>query len=260
MIAVAYVGSKNGRLPYSGFANAARQASKHTCAANDGRATQHFWLGRRAAADALGGRRSELHAEHRLLKLQRSRVEISTAFLKGLSTLVSYTWGKSIDVSSGYFNVENGPGGSATIQNYYDQSTARGVSSYDITHFLSWANVYELPFGRGKRWFRRVLASWLLGDWQMNSIVQARSGAPYNLVITGDLANLRGNGSNGPNNYLRTKSSCRSVRSRPCRCQSRSALSKDNFQWRACSRCSAYSVDLVQSMRLWNTKQHRRVR
>ena len=66
-------------------------------------------------------------------------------FVKGLSTLISYTWSKSIDVSSGYFNVENGPGGGSTIQNYYDQSTARGVSSYDIPHFLSWATVYELP-------------------------------------------------------------------------------------------------------------------
>ena len=73
-------------------------------------------------------------------------------FTGGLHTLVSYTWSKSIDVSSGYFNVENGPGGGSTTQNYYDPSTARGVSSYDITQFLSWSTVYELPLGRGKRW------------------------------------------------------------------------------------------------------------
>jgi hypothetical protein len=30
-----------------------------------------------------------------------------------------------------------------------------------------------------------------------------RTGAPYNLVVTGDLANLKGNGSSTPNNYLR---------------------------------------------------------
>jgi hypothetical protein len=44
----------------------------------------------------------------------------------------------------------------------------------------------------------------LLGDWQVNSIVQARTGAPFNLIVTGDLANLRGNPNVGaPNNYLR---------------------------------------------------------
>jgi hypothetical protein len=118
--------------------------------------------------------------------------------------LVSYTWSKSIDTSSGYFNVENGTGGSATIQNYYDPSTARGVSSYDIPHFLSWASVYEFPFGRGKKWFSHGVGSWLLGDWQLNEIFQARSGVPFNLVVSGDLANIGGNANlSQPNNYLR---------------------------------------------------------
>ncbi len=128
-------------------------------------------------------------------------------FTKGLSTLVSYTWSKSKDTGSGYFNVENGPGGAATIQNFYDQSTAWGTSSYDITHFLSWATLYELPFGKGKKWLRSGPASWILGNWQSNFIAQARTGAPFNMVVTGDLANLRGSASilglSTPNNYLR---------------------------------------------------------
>src|SRR5262249_27767925 len=79
----------------------------------------------------------------------------------------------------------------------------RGVSSYDITHFLSWANVYELPFGRGKAWLNSGPASWILGGWQANSIFQVRSGAPYNLQVTGDLANIRGGAPNAPGTYLR---------------------------------------------------------
>src|SRR5262249_52306005 len=124
-------------------------------------------------------------------------------FSRGLHTLVSYTWSKSIDVSSGYFNVENGAGGGSTVQNYHDRNSARGVSSYDITHFLSWANVYELPFGRGKAWLNSGPASWILGGWQANSIFQVRSGAPYNLQVTGDLANIRGGAPNAPGTYLR---------------------------------------------------------
>lgn len=204
MVSVAYVGSKNGRLPYSGFANAASQASRNTCAATDLPCNNAFL----ASVDALrlmpwvgAGLNYTQNIGYSNYNALESKFQ--RRFSKGLSTLLSYTWGKSIDVSSGYFNVENGPGGSATIQNYYDQSTARGVSSYDITHFLSWATLYEPPFGRGKRWFRSGPASWLLGDWQVNSIVQIRSGAPYNLVVTGDLANLRGTGSSTPNNYLR---------------------------------------------------------
>jgi hypothetical protein len=204
MVSVAYVGSKNGRLPYSGNANAARQASRNTCAANDAACNTAF----NASVDALrlmpwvgAGLNYTQNIGYSNYNALESKFQ--RRFAKGLSTLVSYTWGKSIDVSSGYFNVENGPGGSSTIQNYYDQSTARGVSSYDIPHFLSWATLYEPPFGRGKRWFRSGPAALLLGDWQINSIVQLRSGAPYNLTVTGDLANLRGTGSSAPNNYLR---------------------------------------------------------
>jgi len=60
-----------------------------------------------------------------------------------------------------------------------------------------------LPFGKGKRWLQSGPGAWILGGWQTNFIAQGRTGAPYNLVITGDLANLRGSGSSAPNNYLR---------------------------------------------------------
>jgi hypothetical protein len=123
-------------------------------------------------------------------------------FANGLHSLVAYTFGKSTDISSGYFNVENGTGGGSTVQNYYDQTTARGVSGYDITHFLSWATVYELPAGRGKRWLRSGPGAWILGNWQLNYILQARSGQPYNLAVTGDVANLRGSAAN-IGNYAR---------------------------------------------------------
>ena len=88
------------------------------------------------------------------------------------------------------------PGGGSTVQNFYDQSTARGVSGYDITQFLSWATVYEFPAGRGKKWLSSGPASWILGNWQANYIFQARSGQPYNLQVTSDVANLRGSAPN----------------------------------------------------------------
>jgi len=198
MLSVAYVGSKNGRLPYTGFANAANQAS--LAPGND--------PAKLAAIDALrlmpwvsaniNYTQSIGYSNYNALqaKLQRR-------FSNGLHSLLSYTWGKSIDVSSGYFNVENGPGGGSTVQNYFDQSTARGVSGYDITHFLSWATVYEFPAGRGKRWLQSGPASWLLGNWQLNYIMQARSGQPFTLQVNGDIANLRGTAPNAPGTYGR---------------------------------------------------------
>lgn len=194
MISVAYVGSTNGRLPYAGFANAARQASPNGTPASTVDALRLMpWVSAGITFTTNTG-----YANYNALETKFQR-----RFSKGLSTLISYTWSKSIDVSSGYFNVENGPGGGSTIQNYFDPSTARGVSSYDIPHFVSWATVYELPVGKGKRWFRSGPASWILGNWQTNFIMQARSGAPFNLQVTGDFANLRGSAPTAPGNYLR---------------------------------------------------------
>jgi hypothetical protein len=194
MVSVAYVGSKNGRLPYAGFANAANRAFPNgTPNATIDAARLMPWVAAGFTYTTNVG-----YSNYNALESKFQR-----RFSKGLSTLISYTWSKSIDVSSGYFNVENGPGGGSTIQNFYDQSTARGVSSYDIPHFFSWATVYELPTGKGKRWFTNGPAAWVLGTWQTNFIMQARSGAPYNLQVTGDLANLRGSAPTAPGTYLR---------------------------------------------------------
>lgn len=208
MISVAYVGSVSRRLPYSGLANSASKTLINSCAANDAACRANFfaqvdtfrpmpWVGAGVNYTLAIGR-----ANYRALETKFQR-----RFVNGWSTLVSYTWGQSRDTGSGYFNVENGPGGAATIQNYYDQSTAWGVSSYDVTHFVSWATIYELPFGKGKKWLQHGPASWILGNWQTNFIAQARSGAPFNLIVTGDLANLGGSASSQglstPNNYLR---------------------------------------------------------
>jgi hypothetical protein len=193
MVSAAYVGSVNGRLPYTGLANAARQASPTGTANSVIDALRPMpWLNANITyAQSIG----TSHYNALQTRFQRK-------FTNGLSSLISYTWSKSTDNGSGYFNVENGAGGGSTVQNYYDPSTAEGLSGYDIAHFFSWATVYELPFGRGKQWLQTGPGAWFLGNWQMNYIFQIRSGQPYNLQVTGDLANLKG-GAPNIGNYLR---------------------------------------------------------
>jgi hypothetical protein len=195
VVTAAYVGSANGRLPYSGLGNTARQASPNGTPNSVIDALRPMpWV-----AANINYTLSTGYSHYNALQTKFQR-----RFTNGLSTLLSYTWSKSTDVGSGYFNVENGPGGGSTLQNFFDPSTGRGVSAYNIPHFLSWATIYELPFGRGKKYFQSGPASWLLGNWQANYILQARSGEPYNLQVTGDLANLRGSApGNAPGNYLR---------------------------------------------------------
>lgn len=193
MLSAAYVGSANGRLAYTGLANAARQASPSgTPAAQIDALRAMPWVNANITYSQSTG---YSHYNALEAKLQRR-------FANGLHSIVNYTFGKSTDISSGYFNVENGPGGGSTVQNYYDPRSARGVSGYDITHFLSWLTVYELPAGKGKKWLPSGPGSWILGNWQLNYILSARSGQPYSLTVNGDVANLKGSAAN-IGNYAR---------------------------------------------------------
>jgi hypothetical protein len=115
-------------------------------------------------------------------------------FAKGLALTAAYTWSKAIDPgSSGFFGVEGN-----SIQNPYSMRADRSVSSFDVPHnfVLSW--VYELPMGKGRLLYTgNRVADYLLGNWQINGIVDFRTGAPVNVAVSGDIANT------GNVNYLR---------------------------------------------------------
>ena len=118
------------------------------------------------------------------------RVKFTHKFTNGLQFLTSYTFSKSIDDSSGRFGAENGPGGGSAIQDYYDPASNRAVSAYDIPHFFSFAGLYELPFGKGKPYLNSGLTARALGGWQVDTLAQLRSGQPYTLQVSGDVADI----------------------------------------------------------------------
>ena len=90
----------------------------------------------------------------------------------GLQTLLSYTWGHSIDDASSDVNYQNVPLAESPA------SAERGPSDYDIRHTLSGAVSYDIP-GPRNGILRRVFAS-----WSTDSIVYVRSTPPVN-VVTG---------------------------------------------------------------------------
>ena len=195
VVSVGYVGSYNGRMEYSGYAHVPAvpgvdpaTGRRLTPAERDQLRPWPHITGSFRYEDDIGMARYnalQLKAQHR--------------FSNGLASMLSYTWSKSVDTSSGWFNAENGIGGGAHVQNYHDIDSARAVSSYDIPHLLTWGTVWELPVGRDKRWLTSGPAAWLLGDWQLNWMLVARSGQPYTLTVGGDPANIGVSGYARPN-------------------------------------------------------------
>jgi hypothetical protein len=57
-----------------------------------------------------------------------------------------------------------------------------GLSDFDSRHRLVASVLYELPIGRGRQFLNHGIASYILGGWQLNSIVSKSSGFPLMLL------------------------------------------------------------------------------
>jgi hypothetical protein len=98
------------------------------------------------------------------LKLERH-------FLNGFSLLMAETWAKSLDDDSA------GSYGSPNL-NPANFQLDKGPSDFDIRHRFVTSVVYELPFGRGKKYLSGIgrAADFAVGGWQLNTIVSWQTG------------------------------------------------------------------------------------
>ena len=72
-------------------------------------------------------------------------------------------------------------------------SRDRADAGYDRPHnFQAWT-VYELPFGKGRRFVSTGAASKILGGWQFNNILSAASGTPFTVQASNSILNAPGN-------------------------------------------------------------------
>ncbi len=101
---------------------------------------------------------------------------------KGLQTSVSYTWSHTIDDSPDAYDNSS----DRVDINYFNLE--RGNSSLDMRHLFVWETLYELPFGRGKSFGHDwpSLVDAVIGGWQMNWIVTAQSGMPFDTIMNGN--------------------------------------------------------------------------
>ncbi|MBI4876889.1 MAG: TonB-dependent receptor [Acidobacteria bacterium] len=98
------------------------------------------------------------------------QVSASKRFSHGLQFEGNYTWAKSLD---------NG-------QSHQDSTNIRAdraLSDIDIAHRFVMSYIYELPFGRGRRFGAGAskAMNWLLGGWQFNGITMLQTGTPLSI-------------------------------------------------------------------------------
>jgi hypothetical protein len=95
---------------------------------------------------------------------------------RGLMLLSSFTWSKARDNGAG--TLENPNGDLPSPQNFYDLDADYGTSAFDEPYNSTTSFVWELPFGKDKRWMSDVnaLLDAVAGGWTFSGIVVIRSG------------------------------------------------------------------------------------
>lgn len=97
-------------------------------------------------------------------------------FADGFSLDVSYVWSKSISTAFG------GDDSDSTLKINIPElfHLNKQVSDIDRTHNFQLSNIWELPFGPGRRFASDSgFLSHLVGGWQVNNIVSWYSGTPF---------------------------------------------------------------------------------
>lgn len=106
--------------------------------------------------------------------------KLEKRYSQGLTLLANYTWQKNIETKgtgpSSYTQIGNSQALDST-----DLDRERSVAPIDVTHTISGAWSYELPWGPGKAHLQEGLLSHLLGGWQLSGIATARTGFPTDI-------------------------------------------------------------------------------
>ena len=107
------------------------------------------------------------------------QVKVEKRYSAGLYAINSFTWSKAIDNAPGH--LENYDGDNSRI-NYYNTGLEKGLSSYNQPLNDTLALIYDLPFGRGRRFnIASPVADFIAGGWAVNLINTATSGLPLNI-------------------------------------------------------------------------------
>jgi hypothetical protein len=118
------------------------------------------------------------------------QVKFDRRFSGGFLLTTAYTYSKSID----YANDNGG------LTYYINPERSRARSNFDQRHMWNQSYMYELPFGKGKKFATSGLGAAVLGGWQVNGILTVTSGLPF--TVTAPAASLNAPGTTQNANYI----------------------------------------------------------
>jgi hypothetical protein len=103
-------------------------------------------------------------------------VMLQRRFHNGLNLQLSYTWSKTLTDADSMQPCCNAGGG--LFQDPYNLHLEKSLSSQDIPQAVVLSYIYQLPFGKGRRYLTHGVVSSILGGWQVGAIQRYQSGQP----------------------------------------------------------------------------------
>jgi hypothetical protein len=105
---------------------------------------------------------------------------------KDLAVTGVFTWAKSMDDKSAAAGVGATGSGYQGFMNNADPGLDYGPSDFDVDHRFVASYIYQLPFGRGKRFGGQVnrVVDEAIGGWQLSGITTFQTGFPFSYTAS----------------------------------------------------------------------------
>jgi hypothetical protein len=114
-------------------------------------------------------------------------MKLTKRYSAGLTTLVAYTWSKSIDTASA---IRNQGGDVLFPQNSGCRACERALSGFNTAHRFVTSILYDLPVGKGRAMnVSNGFLDAVIGGWQLGSIITVQSGFPLTVTNGADTSN-----------------------------------------------------------------------
>ena len=112
------------------------------------------------------------------------QAKVTKRFSNGFQALISYTFSKALDRNGGNSDFVSAP------QNDNNQRADYSLSDISIKQRLVLSPIWQLPFGKGKRFLNSGgLVNALAGGWELSGIITFQDGFPFSVLANQDFSN-----------------------------------------------------------------------
>ncbi len=113
------------------------------------------------------------------------QVQLTKRYSDGLSFTSAFTWGKALNYATG--GDDNG-----SLVFFINQRHNYAPADFDRARNFEQSFVYELPAGRGHKYFNSGVGGAVLGGWRLSGVISILSGLPFSVYANQGVLNTPG--------------------------------------------------------------------